>query len=218
MIRINSIIKHYDNGLVKALNGVTFNLSIGEVCSIMGPSGCGKTTLLNLIGALDIPTAGNIFIDGTNLSKIASKAMYRNRTLGFIFQFHNLIPNITLVENVELPTIAISGMNRVQRRDTALKLLSEVGLDNRTNFLPTQVSGGERQLTAVARALVNSPKILLADEPTGNVDSDTAALIMSIILQRSKKDSMTTLIVSHNKDIARQTERTLLMRDGCLVD
>ena len=184
----------------------------------MGPSGCGKTTLLNLIGALDIPTAGNIFIDGTNLSKIASKAMYRNRTLGFIFQFHNLIPNITLVENVELPTIAISGMNRVQRRDTALKLLSEVGLDNRTNFLPTQVSGGERQLTAVARALVNSPKILLADEPTGNVDSDTAALIMSIILQRSKKDNMTTLIVSHNKDIARQTERTLFMRDGCLVD
>ncbi|NHZ85763.1 MAG: ATP-binding cassette domain-containing protein [Planctomycetia bacterium] len=218
MIRINSLIKHYDNGLVKALNGVTFNLSIGEVCSIMGPSGCGKTTLLNLIGALDIPTAGNIFIDGTNLSKIASKAMYRNRTLGFIFQFHNLIPNITLVENVELPTIAISGMNRVQRRDTALKLLSEVGLDNRTNFLPTQVSGGERQLTAVARALVNSPKILLADEPTGNVDSDTAALIMSIILQRSKKDNMTTLIVSHNKDIARQTERTLFMRDGCLVD
>ena len=217
MIRVKKLYKHYERGLVKALNGISFEVKKGKICSIMGPSGCGKSTLLNLIGALDVPTNGEIIIDGKLLKDIDSLAKYRSKQVGFVFQFHNLIPNITLVENVELPTLAISGMNPIHRKEKALKLLSEVGLEDRADFLPTKVSGGERQRAAVARALINSPKILLADEPTGNVDSETAEFIMSIILKRRWKDNMTTLIVSHNRDIAQQADRTLFMQDGCLV-
>lgn len=218
MIRVDKIFKHYDGGLVKALNGISLEIKKGEVCSIMGPSGCGKSTLLNMIGALDTPTYGDVHIDGIRLKDIRSLAKYRNRQVGFIFQFHNLIPNITLAENVELPTFAVSGMTRAQRREKAMALLSEVGLKKRAGFLPTQVSGGERQRAAVARALINSPDILLADEPTGSVDSDTAAFIMSSILKRCRNENMTALIVSHDKNIARQADRTIFMCDGCLID
>lgn len=218
MIRIDKLYKHYDGGLVKALNGISLNIRRGEVCSIMGPSGCGKSTLLNLIGALDIPTCGEIYVNGIQLKNTGSLTEFRCRQVGFIFQFHNLIANITLADNVELPTFAISGMSRSRRREKALKLLSEVGLEERAKFLPTQVSGGERQRAAVARALINSPKILLADEPTGSVDSDTAAFIMSSILKRCRNDQMTALIVSHNREITKLTDRTLFMRDGCLVN
>lgn len=217
MIRVEKLYKHYDDGLVKALNGISFDVSKGETCAIMGPSGCGKSTLLNLIGALDVPTSGEIIIDGKLLKDIGSLAKYRSKQVGFVFQFHNLIPNITLAENVELPTLAISGMHSIDRKEKALKLLSEVGLEDRAEFLPTKISGGERQRAAVARALINSPKILLADEPTGNVDSETAEFIMSIILKRCRKDNMTMLIVSHNRDIAKQADRILFMRDGCFI-
>ena len=216
MIHLNKVYKHYDKGLVKALNGVSLSIKKGEICSLTGPSGCGKSTMLNLIGALDIPTYGNILINQIPLKEIKSLAAYRSRQVGFVFQFHNLIPNITLVENVELPTFAISGIGRNHRRKKALELLKEVDLDHRAHFLPTQVSGGERQRAAVARALINSPKILLADEPTGSVDSVTAAFIMSSILTRCRNDGMTALIVTHDPDIAGQADRTIRLRDGYL--
>ena len=218
MIVVDRLYKYFDGGLVKALNGISLEVCKGEACSIMGPSGSGKSTLLNLIGALDIPTDGEIHIDGTRLKDKGSLARYRNRQVGFVFQFHNLIPNITLVENVELPTYTMPGMTRSGRREKAMKLLSEVGLEKRADFLPTKVSGGERQRAAVARALINSPKIILADEPTGSVDSETAAFIMLAILERCRNDHMTALIVSHDKDIASQAGRTLFMRDGQLID
>ncbi len=145
-------------------------------------------------------------------------AKCRSQRIGFVFQVHNLIPNISLIENVELPTIGVSGISRVLRRERALNLLTEVGLKNKTGYLPTQVSGGERQRAAIARALVNSPQILLADEPTGNVDSETAEFIMSLILERCRNKNMTTLIVSHNKDITNQAHRTIYMKDGCLIE
>ena len=216
MIRLHDVFKHYDHGLVKALNGVSLTIEKGEICSIIGPSGCGKSTLLNLIGALDSMTRGDIRINEQPIKRIKPLSRYRSEQVGFVFQFHNLIPNITLAENVELPTFTVSGVNRRTRRKRALDLLSEMGLSHRAHFLPTQVSGGERQRAAVARALVNSPQILLADEPTGSVDSDTAEFIMSAILGRCREDRMTALIVTHDSHIASRADRILHMRDGCL--
>lgn len=216
MIHLKKVYKHYDKGLVKALNGISLSIKKGEICSLTGPSGCGKSTLLNLIGALDMPTYGEIYINNTLLNHTKSLAGYRSRQVGFVFQFHNLIPNITLVENVELPTFAINGMERHQRREKALELLEEVDLGSRAHFLPTQVSGGERQRAAVARALINSPEILLADEPTGSVDSATASFIMSSILTRCRNDAMTALIVTHDPNIASQADRIIHLRDGYL--
>jgi len=215
MIRIQNLSKQYDAGMVHALKDVSLEISKGEVCSIMGPSGSGKSTLLNMIGTLDRPTSGRIFIDGRPLESVP-EARYRNRTVGFIFQLHNLLPNITLVENVELPLVARRDINRRQRLDRAMKLLSEVGVAHRASFYPVQVSVGERQRAAVARALVNHPEILLADEPTGSVDSSTATLIMDAILRRREGQDMTVLIVTHNPDIAKRTGRVIYMCDGRL--
>ncbi len=218
MISVIDLHKHFDKGLVKALNGVCLEIPKGEVCSITGPSGCGKSTLLNLIGALDRPTHGSIRVDGQSLSRNLSLARYRSRQVGFVFQFHNLIPNLTLVENVELPAYAVTGMSRSLARERAMTLLSEVGLEKRAGFLPTRVSGGERQRAAVARALINTPGILLADEPTGSVDSETAAFIMAAILNRSRKQAMTVLVVTHDMSIAGMADRIFKMKDGCLMD
>jgi putative ABC transport system ATP-binding protein len=218
VIRVENLFKQYDRGLVKALNGISLHIPKGEVCSIMGPSGCGKSTLLNVIGALDVPTSGKIYIDTLLLKNHRPMANYRNRYIGFIFQFHNLIPNITLVENIELPTYANPSMMPRPRREKAMMLLSEVELESRAHHFPTQVSGGERQRVAVARALINSPKILLADEPTGSVDSTTAAFIMEAILRRCRNDGMTALVVSHDVNIASLTDRRLSMRDGAMED
>ncbi len=215
MIRVKNISKSYEKGLVHAVKDISFEISKGEVCSIMGPSGCGKSTLLNIIGTLDTPTSGEIFIDGRPLNDF-SFDLYRNSKVGFVFQLHNLLPNITLLENVELPMIPKKIKQR-QRRETALKLLSELGVAHRASFYPPQVSGGERQRTAVARALVNQPEILLADEPTGSVDSETSAFIIDAILQRCQEHSMTALIVTHNPEIANRTGRVMLIRDGRLM-
>lgn len=214
MVRVENLFKQYDCGLVNALNGISLHIPQGEVCSIMGPSGCGKSTLLNIIGALDLPTSGKVYIDNLPLENHRPMAKYRNQYIGFIFQFHNLIPNITLVENIELPTYANLAMMPRQRREEAMMLLTEVELESRAHHFPTQVSGGERQRVAVARALINSPKILLADEPTGSVDSKTAAFIMEAILRRCRNAGMTALVVSHDANIASLTDRHLFMRDG----
>lgn len=218
MIQLENIFKEFEGGLVKALNGVSLQIPRGEVCAIMGPSGCGKSTLLNLIGALDLPSSGTIIIDKKPLQSHRPLCHYRNRRIGFIFQLHNLIPNLTLVENVEIPLHATKEISTAERRKRALAFLAEMGLSQRAFFLPTQVSGGERQRTAVARAMINNPDLLLADEPTGSVDSQTADFIIDSMLRRCRQQQMTALIVTHDREIAERADRLLKMRDGRIED
>jgi putative ABC transport system ATP-binding protein len=215
MIVVREIKKYFDNGLVKALNGISFRIEKGEMVSIMGPSGCGKSTLLNLIGALDLPTGGEIWIDGKNLMDHRPFQWFRSRYVGFVFQFHHLLPNLTLLENVELPLFT-SPMPKKLRRDKAAALLIEMGLEDRLRFLPTRVSGGERQRAAIARALVNDPRMVLADEPTGNVDSETGERILDYLLGLSAEKQMTMLIATHSHEIAGRTKRILRMKNGRL--
>lgn len=215
MIVVREITKYFDNGLVKALNGISFQVEKGEMVSIMGPSGCGKSTLLNLIGALDLPTGGEIWIDGKNLMDHRPFQWFRSRYVGFVFQFHHLLPNLTLLENVELPLFT-SPMPKKLRRDKAAALLIEMGLEDRLHFLPTRVSGGERQRAAIARALVNDPRMVLADEPTGNVDSETGERILGYLLGLSAEKQVTMLIATHSHEIAGRTQRILRMKNGRL--
>lgn len=214
MIHVDNVYKHFDNGLVKALDGVCLDIPTGEFCAVTGPSGCGKSTLLNLIGALDSPSRGSVHVKGRRLTHPLRQSIYRKLSVGFVFQFHHLLGHLTLAENVALPALAVSKMTRSRARQSAFELLSEMGLENRANFRPTQVSGGERQRAAVARALVNSPEILLADEPTGSVDSATAEFIMTAIVNRCRKNQMTVLLVTHDMEIAGRADRIIRMQDG----
>jgi putative ABC transport system ATP-binding protein len=216
MITIKNLIKHYDNDLIKALNGVSFTVEEGESVSIMGPSGCGKTTLLSIMGTLDAPTAGEVWIDGNNIHSSKSFDIFRARTFGFIFQFHHLIPNLSLLENVETPMYALR-IPRKARREKAVQLLEEMGLTERLHSLPTRVSGGERQRAAIARAMANDPKIILADEPTGSIDTITGDRIMALLLSLCTERRLTLVIATHNPDIAAKTGRTIWMRNGAII-
>jgi putative ABC transport system ATP-binding protein len=213
MIVVRDVKKYFDNGLVKALNGISFEAEKGEMISIMGPSGCGKSTLLNLIGALDLPTEGEVCIDGKRLMDHRPFQLFRSRYVGFVFQFHHLIPNLSLLENVELPLLATPAP-KASRRDKAAGLLKEMDLEDRVHFLPTRVSGGERQRAAIARALVNDPQIVLADEPTGNVDSDTGERILDYLMRLCAEKKMTMLIATHSHEVAGRTRRIIRMRNG----
>jgi putative ABC transport system ATP-binding protein len=215
MIVVRDLIKHYDDGLVKALNGISFEVARGEVVSLMGPSGCGKSTLLNLLGTLDTPTSGEILIDGKSMSTYRPLHRFRARTVGFIFQFHHLIPGLSLLENAELPMYS-TGISRRAMREKATQTLVKMGLADRMDFLPTKVSGGERQRAAIARALVNDPSIILADEPTGSVDTETGKAILDYLIHLCDTQGVTMLIATHNRDIAADTHRILQMRDGVL--
>jgi putative ABC transport system ATP-binding protein len=215
MIVVRDLVKHYDGGLVKALNGISFEVERGEVVSIMGPSGCGKSTLLNLVGALDTPTSGEILIDGKNISTYRPLSRFRAETVGFVFQFHHLIPGMSLLENTELPMYSF-GISKKAMRQKATETLAKVGLADRMNFLPTKVSGGERQSAAIARALVNDPSIILADEPTGSVDTETGKAILDYLIHLCHSQGVTMLIATHNREIAAYTHRILQMRDGIL--
>jgi len=215
MILVKDLKKYYDYGLVKALNGVTFAIEKGEIVSIMGPSGCGKTTLLNLLGTLDLPTEGDIMIDGKNIMDYRPFAAFRAGNIGFIFQFHHLIPNLSLLENVELPMFTTSAPKKL-RRDKTIYLLKEMGLEERMNFFPTRVSGGERQLTAIARAIINDPQIILADEPTGNVDTTNGNRIMDFLVNMCDKKKITMIVATHNHEIAAKTKRIIKIRNGLI--
>jgi putative ABC transport system ATP-binding protein len=217
MIVARDLIKHYDGGLVKALNGVSFEVESGEVVSIMGPSGCGKSTLLNLVGTLDTPTSGEILIDGRSISAYRPLHRFRAKTVGFIFQFHHLIPSMSLLENAELPMYSL-GISRKAMRKKATETLVKMGLADRMDFPPTKVSGGERQRAAIARALVNDPSIILADEPTGSVDTETGKAILDYLIHLCDSQGVTMLIATHNREIAADTHRILQMRDGVLCD
>lgn len=215
MITVRDLVKHYEGGLVKALNGVSFEVARSEVVAIMGPSGCGKSTLLNLVGTLDVPTSGEILIDDRGVNTYRPLDRFRATTVGFVFQFHHLIPGLTLLENTELPMYPL-GVTPKARREKAKEMLSKVGLEERIHFLPTKVSGGERQRAAIARALVNDPAIILADEPTGSVDTETGTAILEYLVDLCHSRGVTMLIATHNRQIAAGTDRVLYLRDGVL--
>ena len=183
MIVIQNLFKSYENNTVQALDNLSLCIDAGEIVALTGPSGCGKTTLLNIIGSLDHPDAGTVTIKGKTLSAYNSLSAYRSLMVGFIFQFHHLIPSLTLVENVELPMYSLP-LSPQQRRKKATDLLIETGLEQRIYFYPPKVSGGERQRAAIARSMVNDPEIILADEPTGSIDSLTGQRVMGFLIKR----------------------------------
>ncbi len=198
-----------------ALRGINLKIGKGEFVSIMGPSGSGKSTLLNLIGALDPPTSGKIIIDGINLRKLSEDqlALLRNRKLGFVYQSFNLIQRLKSVENVEMPLIS-RGISEKVRRSKALKMLSAVGLKGKANKRPAELSGGEQQRVAIARALVAEPALIIADEPTGNLDSKTTREVVDQFIHVNKEFGTTIVVVTHNSEIANMTQRVISLKDG----
>jgi len=218
MIELENITKIYDLGSVKvtALDNVSFSCQKGEFISIMGHSGSGKSTMMNILGCLDRPTSGSYRIDAQDVSDLKDDelAVMRNRKLGFVFQSYNLLPKMNAVANVELPLV-YSGENH--RRQRALNALESVGIAKRAFHRPSEMSGGEQQRVAIARALINDPLIILADEPTGNVDTATSRNIMALLTEQCKK-GITVIVVTHEEDIAGFTQRTIYLRDGKIIE
>jgi putative ABC transport system ATP-binding protein len=216
LLRVESLSKHYKVGteVVKALRGVNLSIYRNEYVALMGPSGSGKSTLMNILGCLDTPTAGRYFLNGKDVSKLQDNelAEIRNKEIGFVFQTFNLLPRSTALDNVALPLI-YAGQNKFQRRDRALQVLDQVGLADRVHHKPNELSGGQRQRVAVARALVNNPSIILADEPTGNLDTKTSIEIMGL-LEDIHVAGNTIILVTHEEDIALHAHRIVRLRDG----
>ncbi len=214
-IRTVDLVKRYPGADVTALAGVSIQVERGQYLCIMGPSGSGKSTFLNLVGALDTPTSGEVYLNGRSLAQEPNLDGVRAREVGFIFQLHNLLPTLTSIENVEIPMMAV-GVPRRERRARAIELLGSVGLSHRLNSIATRLSGGERQRVSIARALANRPALILGDEPTGDVDSRTGDQIMACIHEARRQSGATLVIVTHNPDIAKGADRTLHMKDGVL--
>ena len=219
IIQIENLFKVYRNGSleVTALRDVSFSVAVREFVAIMGQSGSGKSTLMNILGCLDSLTSGYYHLDGEDVSKIAGKklALIRNRKIGFVFQSYNLLPRLNALQNVELPMI-YAGTTSKKRRQAALEALDRVGLADRIHHKPSEMSGGQKQRVAIARALVNQPAILLADEPTGNLDSRSGEEIMGIF-QRLNREGVTIVMVTHEPDIANHTNRIVAFKDGRII-
>ena len=207
--------KTFEGGRIRALEDVSFRLEPGELVALTGPSGGGKSTLLNLLGALDQPEAGEIRVAGEDVARLADAAAYRATTVGFVFQFHNLITTLSALENVQVPMIG--RRSRADRERRAGELLAEVGLAGRVASYPPTLSGGERQRVAIARALANDPRLLLADEPTGALDSETGAQILELIRRVRDEHGTTILLVTNDEAVAAEADRTLRIRDGKLA-
>jgi len=218
IIELDKVTKIYELGSVQvpALRGVSVKIKRGEFVAITGPSGSGKTTLMNMVGSLDLPTTGKIFLDGHDITRLgeSSLAQLRGRKIGFVFQQFNLIPSLTALENVALPLV-FQGEGAEERDGKAKKILEAVGLKNKFYSKPTQLSGGEQQRVAIARALVVEPEVILADEPTGNLDSKTGLEILSM-LKKLNSEGRTVIIVTHEKEIARQAHRIVRIKDGLI--
>lgn len=220
IIQAQQVKKIYRNGLlrVEALNDVTMQVEEGEMVAIMGPSGCGKTTLLNCLSGLDTIDEGNVFIKGDNLRDLSDneRTAYRARHMGFIFQDFNLLPVLSAVENVELPML-VSRIPGKKARKRALEMLDRVGLSDRARHRPAELSGGQRQRVTIARALTNDPAIVWADEPTGNLDSETAEDIMNLICRLNSENGQTFVLVTHDIEVGKLANRIISMRDGHIV-
>lgn len=219
-LEIKGIYKEYDQGKIKvpALNDVNFSMEEGEYTAIMGPSGSGKTTLMNIIGCLDKPTKGTYLIDGVDIKSCSENEMsdLRLHKIGFVFQSFHLMPKETALQNVEMP-LKYAKVPKKQRREMALKALERVGLADRVNFRPNQLSGGQMQRVAIARAIVNNPRLLLADEPTGALDSRSGSQIMDLF-QSLNEEGVTVLMITHDSDIAAHARRVVTIRDGILTE
>ncbi|MEA3397280.1 MAG: ABC transporter ATP-binding protein [Chloroflexota bacterium] len=218
ILETKDLVKVYGNGAeVRALDDVSIQVARGEFLAVMGPSGSGKSTLLNILGALDLPTSGQVFINGQDLLQVKDLDVFRSRTVGFVFQLHNLIPTLDARENVEVPMIGQS-VARAARRKRSEELLRMVGLTERMDHLPSQLSGGQRQRVAMARSLANRPALVLADEPTGNLDSQSGAEVIALMRRLNRELGTTFIVVTHDLAVARQTDRVLVLRDGRITD
>jgi putative ABC transport system ATP-binding protein len=220
IIETSKLVKEYVQGErpLRVLNSVDLKVKQGEFMAIMGPSGSGKSTLLNMIGALDKPTSGKVYIKGVDLSTLNDNQLadLRNREIGFVFQFFNLIPRMNALGNVELP-MAIAGASRRDRRDRAMKLLDLVGLGDRMDHKPSELSGGEQQRVAIARALTNEPSVLLCDEVTGNLDSNTGDVIIHLLRSLNREQGKTFVLITHDPVVAQSTDRLIQLHDGTIV-
>ena len=216
LIEAQEVVRVYGDGAeVRALDGVNLHVARGELVAVMGPSGSGKSTLLNVLGALDRPTSGRILVNGVDLAEIEDEDAFRAHTVGFVFQLHNLLPTLTALENVEIPMLGKRAGE--SRRARAEELLGLVGLADRAGHLPSELSGGQRQRVAVARALANDPPLVLADEPTGNLDTGAGRELMILLRQLNQTKGTTFIVVTHDHAVARQTNRVIVMQDGKIV-
>ena len=216
MIETHDLTRVYgDAEEIHALDGITMSIEAGEFLAVMGPSGSGKSTLLNVLGTLDTPTSGKVFVNGQDLSTLRDVDRFRAKTVGFMFQLHNLLPTLTARENVEIPMMGFLDVG--SRRKRAEELLGLVGLAERKHHLPGQLSGGQRQRVAVARALANQPPLVLADEPTGSLDTTAGQDLMRLLRELNRSQGVTFVIVTHDPSVARQTQRVVVMADGKIV-
>ncbi|MGE5408289.1 MAG: ABC transporter ATP-binding protein [Syntrophothermus sp.] len=215
-VEIEAVSKTYA-GRIRALREVSLRVEGGETVAINGPSGCGKSTLLNVVAAIERPDSGRVSIDGESITDMRNPAPFRRDTIGFVFQLHHLLPMLTARANVELPLIA-AGVPRAERHRRAQRLLAEVGLEERAGERPATLSGGERQRVAVARALVNEPRLLLADEPTGSLDSESGRLVLAVLDEARERRGMTVLIASHDPLLGDRADRVVRMVDGAIAD
>lgn len=216
-IELKDVLKQYDDGKVTALNHINLSIEKGSFVSMIGPSGSGKSTMLNMLGALDNPNSGEIIIDGINLGNEKDLSDFRRDTLGFIFQLHNLLPNLSVQENVEIPLVRTK-LSEKEKRALTYRSFEAVGLLDKKDNKPNKLSGGQRQRVAIARALVNNPSIILADEPTGSLDSKTGEMVLDILKNMHEEYNVTLIIVTHDNDVAKLAERTITIKDGQIIE